>query len=72
LGDDEEKTREFKAHDYTVKTLLSLEKKVRTIPGVTDVIFQFLNWRKEKGQWTRVETRKKKEIDYGRENDPTL
>lgn len=35
----------------TVKTLSSFEKKVRSIPGVVDVLFQFSNWRKEKGQW---------------------
>ena len=37
--------------DIVAKTLRSLELKVRSIPGVVDVRFQFLNWKKEKGQW---------------------
>jgi len=37
--------------DFLTKTLVSLEKKIRSVPGVTDVNFQFLNWKKEKGQW---------------------
>jgi len=37
--------------DFLMKTLVSLEKKIRSVPGVTDVNFQFLNWKKEKGQW---------------------
>jgi len=55
---DDEKTKEF-----VIRTLYSLEKKIRSVPGVTDVIFQFLNWRKEKGQWVPVEMRKKEEED---------
>lgn len=35
----------------TAKALSSFEKKVRTIPGVVDVVFQFTNWLKERGQW---------------------
>jgi len=60
---DEEKTKEF-----TVKTLYSFEKKVRSLPGVTDVIFQFLNWRKEKGQWVPIEMKKKEKEDNHDEN----
>ncbi len=71
-GDDEKTSRDFKVHDFTVKSLVSLEKKVKNLPGVSDVIFQFLNWRKERGLWTSVETKKKKEIDYGREDDPAV
>jgi len=55
---DEERTKEF-----TVKTLFSFEKKIRSVPGVTDVIFQFLNWRKEKGQWVPVEMKGKEAED---------
>jgi hypothetical protein len=33
------------------KTLRSLELKIRGIPGVVDVEFQFLNWKKDRGQW---------------------
>ena len=37
--------------DIVSKTLRSLELKIRSIPGVVDVRFQFLNWKKERGQW---------------------
>jgi hypothetical protein len=37
--------------EFMRKTLVSLEKKIRTIPGVIDVNFRFLNWKKERGQW---------------------
>jgi len=40
-----------KVNEFTVNTLYSLEKKIRCIPGVLDVIFQLNNWRKEKGRW---------------------
>jgi hypothetical protein len=56
-GDEEEKM------EFTVKTLYSFEKKIRSISGVTDVIFQFFNWRKERGQWIPVEVKKKEEED---------
>ena len=39
------------AEEFTAKNLHSLEKKIRAIPGVSDVIFQLTNWKKEKGQW---------------------
>jgi hypothetical protein len=38
-----------------------LKRKVRNIPGVSDVVFQFINWRKERGQWVPVEPKKKEE-----------
>jgi hypothetical protein len=40
----------------TVKTLFSFEKKIRNIPGVSDVVFQFTNWQKEKGQWNSIKS----------------
>lgn len=55
VGDEE------KMKTMTTNTLYSLEKKVRSIPGVSDVIFQLLNWRKERGQWVPIEMKKKKE-----------
>lgn len=58
IDGDEEETKEF-----SVKTLYSFEKKIRSVSGVTDVIFQFLNWRKERGQWVPVEMKKKEEED---------
>jgi hypothetical protein len=45
----------------TIKTLLSFEKKVRSIPGVVDVIFQFNNWLKEKGQWIPIKSARREE-----------
>ncbi len=50
-----------KLKDLTIKTLHAFEKKVRNIPGVNEVIFQLLNWRKERGQWVPIEVRKKEE-----------
>jgi len=55
---DEEAVKEF-----TAKTLFSFEKKIRSIPGVSDVVFQFINWRKEKGKWIPIEVKKKEEKD---------
>ncbi len=54
-------TDEDKLKDLTIKTLHAFEKKVRNIPGVNEVIFQLLNWRKERGQWVPIEMRKKEE-----------
>src|SRR3989304_8510103 len=48
---DDELNRYLKGQDFIRKTLISLEKKVRELPGVKDVVFQLLNWNKEKGQW---------------------
>ena len=44
--------REEGVEEFTRKTLASLAKKIRSIHGVSDVNFQFLNWKKEKGQWS--------------------
>jgi len=43
-----------KVKEITANTLYSLEKKIRRIQGVSDVIFQLKNWRKEKGHWFHV------------------
>jgi len=56
-------TDEDQLQELTAKTLYSFEKKVRNIPGVTDVMFQLQNWRKEKGQWLQIEAKKKEEAD---------
>ena len=56
-------TDEDQLKDLTAKTLYSFEKRVRNIPGVSDVIFQLSNWRKERGQWVQVEAEKKEEED---------
>ena len=50
-----------KVKDFTAHTLYSLEKKIRRIPGVSDVIFQLNNWRKEKGHWFHVKIIKREE-----------
>jgi hypothetical protein len=42
---------EGRVKDFLIKTLFSFEKKLRNITGVTDVVFQFVNWKKEMGQW---------------------
>lgn len=60
----------FETHEeakkmMTVKTLSSLERKVRTIPGVVDVVFQFSNWFKEKGQWIPIQSIKSEEERKG-------
>ena len=39
------------SEDIMARTLRSLEAKIRSIPGVVDLNFQFRNWKKEKGQW---------------------
>ncbi len=44
-------TSDKDALEVVAKTLRSLELKIRAIPGVVDVKFQFFNWKKEKGQW---------------------
>jgi hypothetical protein len=50
-----------RAKDFTAQTLYSLEKKIRRIDGVSDVIFQLNNWRKEKGHWFHVKIMKREE-----------
>ncbi len=52
---------EVKVKEFTAKTLFTFEKKIRSIAGVSDIVFQFINWRKEKGQWIPIELKKKKE-----------
>ncbi|NWG03116.1 MAG: hypothetical protein HXY44_09700 [Syntrophaceae bacterium] len=54
---------EEQEREYVVRTLYVFEKKIKSLPGVTDVIFQFLNWRKDKGQWVPVEIEKKEKED---------
>lgn len=60
---------EEKMKDLTIRTLYSFEKKVRSIPGVNDVIFQLLNWRKERGQWVPVEMEEKEEEEQEEEEE---
>lgn len=60
-----------KEKELVIRTLHSFEKKIRSLPGVTDVIFQFLNWRKEKGQWVPVDLENKEEED-GKETESNV
>jgi hypothetical protein len=62
---------EAKTEKVTIHTLYSLERKVKSVPGVIDVNFQFFNWRKEKGHWIPVYQKKKKEED-GNKAEPNL
>jgi len=39
------------AANITIKSLESLEKKVKGIPGVIDIEFELTNWTKAGGQW---------------------
>ncbi len=57
IQEKDEQVLDLKSQDYIRKTLHSLEKKVKSIPGVRDVIFQFINWKKERGQWVPVRER---------------
>jgi hypothetical protein len=40
------------AADFTIKSLQSLEKKIKSIPGVVDIEFELTNWKKAGGKWT--------------------
>jgi hypothetical protein len=40
------------AVDFTIQNLQSLEKKIKSIPGVIDIEFELSNWGKKRGQWT--------------------
>ena len=50
---------DLKSQDFIRKTLHSFEKNVKSIPGVRDVVFQFLNWKKERGLWVPVRERRR-------------
>jgi hypothetical protein len=52
---------EGRAKEFIAKTLYALEKKARSISGVTDVVFQFVNWKKEMGQWIPIQWTRKEE-----------
>jgi hypothetical protein len=43
------------------KTLYTLERRVKGVPGVQDVVIQFSNWKKEKGRWLPVKEAERKE-----------
>jgi len=39
------------AANIAIKSLESLEKKIKSIPGVIDIEFELTNWKKAGGQW---------------------
>ena len=41
-------------HETVARGLHALERRVKGVSGVQGVVFQFSNWRKEKGQWIPV------------------
>lgn len=47
-------------HEMISRTLSTLERRVKGVPGVLDVVFQFSNWKKEKGQWVAVKAAERK------------
>ena len=51
----EEKNDESKVRDFMIKNLASFEKKIRSVPGVLEIVFQFVNWKKERGTWVFIE-----------------
>lgn len=56
---------EGRAKEFITKTLYAFEKKVKHISGVTDVVFQFVNWKKEMGQWKSIQGKRKEERREG-------
>ncbi len=56
---------EGRAKEFIAKTLYAFEKKVKNISGVTDVVFQLVNWKKEIGQWNPIQWKRKEERREG-------
>jgi hypothetical protein len=69
-NEDEKKDEESKIREFTIKTLSSLETKIRSVPGVSEIIFQFLNWKKERGHWIPIEAKKKEGVEDEEKKDP--
>jgi hypothetical protein len=69
-SEDEKTDEESKVREFTIKTLSSLEMKIRSVPGVSEVIFQFLNWKKERGHWIPAEGKKKEGEEDEEKKDP--
>ena len=44
------------AANFAVKSLESLERKIKSIPGVIDIEFELTNWKKAGGQWIPKKT----------------
>jgi len=50
-----------KHYELVARTLYTLERRVKSVPGVQGVVFQFSNWKREKGEWMPVREAKKEE-----------
>src|SRR5512137_2430048 len=46
------------------RTLSTLERRVKGVPGVSNVVFQFLNWKKESGQWVAIKALQRKDHSH--------
>jgi len=44
------------AADFAIKSLQSLEKKIKSIPGVIEIQFELTNWKRTGGQWIPKKT----------------
>ena len=50
-----------KHYELVARTLYALERRVKSVPGVQGVVFQFSNWKKASGQWMPVKESERKE-----------
>ena len=65
IHEDADLNKYLKTQEYITKTLFTLEKRIKSIPEVKDVVFQFLNWEKGKGRWIRIDEEKGKNRPSG-------
>lgn len=72
LTDNPPGWEEEKFQEYTLKVLTTFEKRIRSLPGVSDVVFQLVDCKKENKEWVRVETKGEKEGDREGERDSIL
>jgi hypothetical protein len=56
---DPDLNKYLKTQEYIARSLFTLEKRVKSIPDVKDVVFQLLNWERVKGRWIRMEQDKR-------------
>ncbi len=56
--------------EFTMKILSSFERKIRSIPGVSDVNFQFANWKRERGKWVPIALKIRREEGNGDSTEP--
>ncbi len=68
IHEDADLNKYLKTQEYITKTLFTLEKRIKSITGVKDVVFQFLNWEKARGRWVRIEEEKGRNKQLGGKN----